>query len=261
MNYDAREIQKHLTGTFGGELVFYKTIDSTNNAAKLLAKNGAPHGAAVIAESQTAGRGRLGRSFHSPGGQGVYLTAILRPTQSASCATILTPAAAVATARAIEKTCGVQVDIKWVNDLYLNGKKLCGILSEAALKPDGMLDYAVVGIGVNILQGELPPELIQKVTALDQAGDEVDRARLAAAILDELAVVSEQLDSRAFLAEYRARSCVLGKRLKVLRSADEWFWAQACDIDDQGALVVRDEQGTMHVLSCGEVSLEGDFNR
>ena len=127
------------------ELIVYEEIDSTNNAAKQWAQKGAPDGSAVVALRQTAGKGRLGRSFYSPSATGIYMTVILRPSLSLEQSTLVTSAAAVATARAIEKVTGISVQIKWVNDLYLNGKKLCGILAESMLLPEGKLDYLVVG--------------------------------------------------------------------------------------------------------------------
>ena len=258
MRDTVQEIQSYITGSYGREMALYETIDSTNNAAKLLAKNGALHGSVVVATRQTNGKGRLGRQFDSPAGAGIYITFILRPTcPIRDAALLLTPAAAVAVSRAIAAVSGVQVKIKWVNDLYFAGKKLCGILTESAVRPDGTLDYAVVGIGVNCKAVERPPELQHKITSIEQAGGTVSAARLIAEICNQMEEVCEQLESRAFLEEYRARSCVLGRKVTVVQGAAS-FEAQAVAITDDAALVVRTKQGEQTLCS-GEISLRGDF--
>lgn len=253
-----QEIQKYLSGSFGKTIFFYDQVDSTNNAARNLAKEGAPHGTAVVAARQTAGKGRLGRSFDSPSGAGVYLSVILRPSLTVEKGTLLTPAAAVATARAIEKTSGVRVRIKWVNDLYLNGKKLCGILTESALRPDGMLDWAVVGIGVNLKETSRPASLQDKITSLEAVGGETSFARLAAEILNELEKLCEDLSSVQFLEEYRTRSCVLGKTVTVIQGENS-YQAYAHSITDDAGLIVKTEAGEYLTLRSGEISLRGDF--
>ncbi|WP_195276417.1 biotin--[acetyl-CoA-carboxylase] ligase [Anaerotruncus rubiinfantis] len=253
-----QEIQKYLTGSFGRELVLYDEIDSTNNAAKLLAKNGAPHGAAVIARRQTAGKGRLGRRFYSPAGSGIYLTAILRPEASVEQSILITSAAAVATARAIEEVSGVQVRIKWVNDLYLDGKKLCGILAESALRPDGGLAYLVVGIGVNVTSSAFPPEVADVATSLSAGtGRSIDRNRLIASVLNHLEAVYGQLASREFMKEYRERSCVIGREVRMIQG-EHAEQATVLDIDEDARLIVRTADG-IKTVSTGEVSLRGDF--
>ncbi len=241
------------------ELVVYDEIDSTNNAAKQWAREGAPDGSAVIALRQTAGKGRLGRSFYSPNATGIYLTVILRPTLSVEQSTLVTSAAAVATARAIERVTGISVKIKWVNDLYLGGKKLCGILAESALLPGGKLDYLVVGIGVNVSTDSFPPELSEIATSLAAAGGgEIDCNHLIAAILEEFEQVCAQLETREYLEEYKARSCVLGKPVQLVRG-EELQEAFALDIDRDAHLVVRLPDGDVRTVSSGEISLKGDW--
>lgn len=252
-------IKNLLSGQFGDRLAIYDTIDSTNNAAKLLAKNGAPHGSAVVACRQTAGKGRLGRSFYSPDAQGIYMTVILRPQSSAEHYMLITSAASVAVARAIELVAGIKVQIKWVNDLIFKGKKLCGILTESAFLPDATLDYVVVGIGINISTGCFPPELSEKATSLAAAGcDEIDSNRLIAEILNQLEQVYGQLETREFLAEYKARSCVLGKTVRVVRGEDS-YEATAVDIDDNAYLSVQTSDGKRFVLSSEEISIKGNW--
>ena len=203
------EIRRWLTAKeIGRELEIHERLDSTNNRAKALAAAGAPHGTAVIADSQSGGRGRLGRSFFSPEHSGIYLTVILRPDCAPEQASLLTSLAAVAAARAVEKVSGADVKIKWVNDLYLNGKKICGILTEAGLSPEGgRLAYAVTGIGINVGRMEFPPELRETATSIgNETGLAPDRNRLIAEVLNELEALYGSLETGTFLEESRRRS-------------------------------------------------------
>ena len=251
------EIRRWLTAeTAGRELEIHATLDSTNNRAKALAAAGAPHGTAVIADSQTGGRGRLGRSFFSPEHAGIYLTVILRPDCAPERANLLTSLAAVATARAVEEVSGADVKIKWVNDLYLNDKKICGILTEAGLGAEaGRLEYAVVGIGVNTGRMVFPPELREIATSVgNETGKEPDRNRLIAEILNELDALYGDLETGAFLAESRRRSNVIGRTVTVIEGGKQ-YPAKALDIDSQGRLVIETEEGRT-CLNFGEVSLK-----
>jgi BirA family biotin operon repressor/biotin-[acetyl-CoA-carboxylase] ligase len=254
----AQRIRPFLTGTIGKELQVYQVIDSTNTAAKLLAKNGAPHGAVVIAAQQTAGRGRQGRIFYSPPDAGLYLSIILRPHISAEESLLITPAAAVAVARAIAHTTGVQVQIKWVNDLYYQGKKLCGILTESALDGYGGVAYAVLGIGINLLNKNFPPELQEIATSLAAAGTQPDRNLLAAAILSEFDKIYVHLEDKEFLEEYRSRSCVIGKQVALVYGEKQQT-VMVHAIDDHANLVVSGTDGVPFLVGCGEVSLKGDW--
>ena len=252
-------IKAYLNDEMGTELSVYSVIDSTNNAAKLLAKNGAPHGAVVVAGRQTAGKGRLGRSFYSPDAEGIYMSVILRPQLPAEYSILMTSAIAVAAARAIELVSGVSVKIKWVNDLYWNGKKLCGILTESSLTPRGTLDYAVIGIGINVSTNSFPPELSDKAASLAAAGcGDLDANRLIAEVLNQFAVVYRQLETREFIEEYKARSCVLGKTVQVVRGADA-YEATVFDIDRDAHLLIATKLGEKRILSSGEVSLKGNW--
>ena len=226
-------------------------IDSTNTRARHLAQNGAAHGTAVIADLQTAGRGRFDRKFHSPAGTGVYMSVILRENLSAEGIGLLTPMAAVAVARAIRTVAGLEAQIKWVNDVYLNGKKVCGILCESALR-EGKPEYVVIGIGVNAGAAEFPEELRGIATSIqNESGRAVSRSRLIAEILNEMDVLAE--DPQSCMEEYRARSSVLGKRVTVYRGADV-FEADAVAIDDAGNLIVRAADG-LQTLCSGEISV------
>ena len=251
------EIRRWLTGGAAGRAMeIHERLDSTNNRAKVLAAAGAPHGTTVIADSQSGGRGRLGRSFFSPEHSGVYMTVILRPDCAPERAGLLTSLAAVAAARAVEKVSGADVKIKWVNDLYLNGKKICGILTEAGLGLEaGRLEYAVVGIGINVNRMVFPPELQEIATSVgNETGTVPDRNRLIAEILNELDALYGDLETGAFLAESRKRSNVIGRTVTVIEGGRQ-YPARALDIDGQGRLVIETETGKV-CLNYGEVSLK-----
>ncbi len=251
------EIRRWLTTKqIGYELEIHDQLDSTNNRAKARASAGAPHGLAVITDSQTGGRGRRGRSFFSPGHTGIYLTCVLRPSCTPEQASLLTSLAAVATARAIEKVADTDVKIKWVNDLYIGDKKICGILSEAGMNMEsGQLDYVVVGIGVNTARMEFPPELRDIATSVgNETGTDPDRNRLIAEILNEMEKLYDTMDSAAFLRESRRRSNVIGREITVIEG-EKTYPARAVDIDSRGHLIIETAEGRTR-LNYGEVSLK-----
>ena len=229
-------------------------VDSTNNVCKTLAAQGADD-TAVIARRQTAGKGRLGRSFRSPEG-GLYLSVLWRGCPAGQLLTV-TPLAAVAVCRAIEQTCGAVCGIKWCNDVVLDGKKLCGILTESSLRPDGGAEWLVVGIGVNVAQTTFPADIADTATSLALCGYEVDRDALALAILAELDGLREALPHPdAWRAEYRARCVNMGKAVRVLRGG-EARQARALDIDGEFGLTVAYEDGGRETVRSGEVSVRG----
>lgn len=239
------------------DLRVFDEIDSTNLEAKRLAMTGLSR-CAVIADRQTAGRGRLGRSFYSPPGCGIYTSLLLRPRpDQLADVTLLTTAAGVAVCRALEKAAGVQAEIKWVNDLYLNGKKICGILTEGVTDfESGMIESIVIGYGVNFRDdAHLPEELRPIVGSVFGAEPPtVTRSALAAAMLAELLPLAEDLSSRSFLQEYRRRSMLLGREIVFSRAGGR-FAAVAEGIDDNGGLVVRLPDGSRETLRSGEVSV------
>ncbi len=239
------------------DLRVFDEIDSTNLEAKRLAMTGLSR-CAVIADRQTAGRGRLGRSFYSPPGCGIYTSLLLRPRpDQLADVTLLTTAAGVAVCRALQKAAGVQAEIKWVNDLYLNGKKICGILTEGVTDfESGMIESIVIGYGVNFRDdAHLPEELRPIVGSVFGAEPPtVTRSALAAAMLAELLPLAEDLSSRSFLPEYRRRSMLLGREIVFSRAGGR-FAAVAEGIDDNGGLVVRLPDGSRETLRSGEVSV------
>ncbi len=229
------------------------SVPSTNTLLKERAEAGEREGAAVIACAQTAGRGRMGRSFYSPCDTGLYMSVLLKPALSAQETLLITPAAAVAAARAVETVCKTETGIKWVNDLYTSEGKVAGILTEGAFDASGALRYAVAGIGVNIAppKGGFP-ETAGNAAALGGAADM--RAALAAAILDELYALYTALPDRAFMQEYRRRCFVIGRRVLVLlpQGGRE---AVVMDVDDDAALLVRYDDGVTARIAAGEISI------
>ncbi len=244
------------TEAIAAQAEIHDCIGSTNSRAKDLARDGAAHGFLVAADRQDSGRGRFGRQFFSPEGAGIYISFVLRPKIPAEKAVMITSMAAVAVARAIESLCDAEVKIKWVNDLYINDRKVCGILSEASVDfESGCMEYVVLGIGVNVGKVDFPEELAGIATSIfNETGAIVNRNRLIAEIANRLEGLWDGLEDGAFMDEYRKRSNVIGRCVTVLRGSER-FEAEAVDIDDQGRLVVRTESGTEHVGS-GEISLK-----
>ena len=242
-------------GEYPAPIHLYETLDSSNQTAKQLALAGAPHGTLVLAGQQSAGRGRMGRRFESPAGKGVYLSLVLRVPVPASEALGVTIGASVAVARAVRALCGLELSIKWVNDLYYQGKKVCGILTEAGSSVEsGFLDWLVVGIGLNLTTApeDWPDELARTAGSLFPGGPApVSRAALAGAIARELLALCPTFDC---LDEYRARCFVPGHWVTVCTAA-ETYAARALAIDDRGALLVEREGGRRVALQHGEVSI------
>ncbi|MDO5125000.1 MAG: biotin--[acetyl-CoA-carboxylase] ligase [Ruminococcus sp.] len=237
-----------------------RTVTSTNTVLKGLAKDGASHGYVLVAQQQTAGKGRLGRSFFSPDKTGIYLSVILRPEMTIENALYITTSAAVAVARAVETVSDGQVraEIKWVNDIFIDGKKICGILTEASVDfESGGLEYAVLGIGVNILppENDFPDDIKKTAASVFSDNDHKNiRNRLAAEILRELNKLPENYMSDEILDEYRKRSMLIGKRIFAV-SGERRTPCTAIDIDEKARLIVRFDDGTQNVLSSGEVSI------
>lgn len=232
----------------------FSTLPSTNTTLREWADRGAPHGATVIAEAQTEGRGRLGRSFSSPRGAGLYMSMLVREPIPTEALPLLTPYAAVAAARAIEALADVTVGIKWVNDLRIGEGKIAGILTEGGFTAEGALSYAVVGIGVNLLPGVLPSELSGIAAAIGDFTAPPSPAALAAAILDRFYGGLDTLEGRSFLGEYRARSVVLGRKVTATVGNTAVF-GLATEIADDGALLLETAGGTV-ALRAGEVSIK-----
>ena len=258
---NAERIEQRLQeGARACRVTVFPTLASTNATAKQMAVEGAQNGAVVIAERQSAGRGRMGRSFFSPDGTGLYMSLIVRRDMPISHATRLTTAAAVAVAQAIEQVSGRTARIKWVNDIYLDGKKACGILTEGGICSEGgRLEYAVIGIGVNVAPpaGGFPSDISDIATAVfDRAGAAHGaREALAAEILNRLMPMLDNITSLDILNEYRRRSLIQEQCVLVHRAGVPPRAAHALGVDEEFRLLVRYEDGTTEALDSGEVSV------
>lgn len=236
-----------------------KVVDSTNVELKRRALDCGVHGLTLLAEEQTGGKGRLGRSFYSPAGTGIYMSILLKPELVGSDAVLITTATSVAVCRAIQKTLGVQPQIKWVNDIYMGDKKICGILTEAISDFEiGKIDFVVVGIGINYRTEEFPDDLKERAGCLGGNHSGVPRNLLVAAVLNEFWKIYEQLPGREFMADYRKCSNVIGKRVRFQQRGD-WQEAYALDIDENGGLIVEYEkengEKVTRTLHTGEITL------
>lgn len=243
--------------------LFLPETDSTNDCLKQLAADGAPHGTVILSDHQTVGHGRRGRSFLSPAGVGLYLSILLRPACPPTRLMHLTCAAGVAMCDAVEKSVGFRPGIKWTNDLVSGRRKLGGILTELRLNSQGLVDYAIVGIGINCCQTPLdfPPEIREIAGSLSMAaGQTVDRFRVAAAELDALYAMSQGLLTRqeAILAQYRRDCITLGQEISLVRG-EEVRHGKALDVDGEGALVVLFPDGHREAINSGEVSVRGMY--
>lgn len=262
---NGEQILSHLgPHPWGSRLIVYREVTSTNTLLKDLGRQGAAHGTVMIADRQTGGRGRLGRSFLSPGGVGIYLSALIRPNVMPGKLMHLTCAVAVAICDAVEAACGIRPGIKWTNDLVIGKRKLAGILTELGLKPGtGLVDYAVIGVGINCCQKEadFDPAIRNMATSLAlAAGTPIDRSRLAAEMIRALSAMSDQLQTGkdALMAQYEKDCVTIGRDIQVVRG-NEIYLGKATGIDPDGGLIVRRENGEMETVSSGEVSIRGMY--
>ena len=241
---------------------WFDTVSSTNTHAKTLAAAGASHGTVLIADSQSAGRGRLGRSFQSPVGSGIYMSVILRPNCPPAQLMHLTCATAVAACDAVETALGFRPGIKWINDLVCAGKKLAGILTELSIDPKtGLVDYAVIGIGINCTQRceDFPPELRDIACSAAMIADHpIDRSYLAAALIGSFEQMSQDLFTAqtATMKRYRQDCVTIGAEVAVIRG-EQRRCGKALDITEEGALLVAYSDGHIEAVNSGEVSVRG----
>lgn len=238
----------------GGKIIVLDEVNSTNDYAKKLASDGAENGTAVLAEYQSGGKGRMGRTFVSPKSKGLYMSVILRPNFDVKYAPLITSAVAVAVAQAIEQLAECSVQIKWVNDIYLNNRKICGILTEASLGLEySSLDYAVVGIGINVLSHDFG-ELRSDVTTIQQeTGKKISRNMLCHLILNNLNKIVPYIPEKAHLCEYRRREMLTGKIISA-NVGNEQVSGKALGVDDNANLVIQTDKGIMTLVS-GEANL------
>lgn len=249
------------TRIVGSQVLCLSCVDSTNDECKRQAMAHAPDGLAITAEEQNRGKGRRGRSFQSLPGQGLYLSVLLRPRVTPEEVSRITAWTAVAVCRAVNAATGLTPDIKWPNDVLLEGKKLCGILTEMGLVAEsGELDYVVVGMGVNVRQTEADfgPELSPVATSLSQHGANVRRAVLARALLDELneMYLAFPAKKETYLEEYRRRCVTVGREVQLIHP-DHSETGVAIDVEDDFTLRVRLADGSEKSVSSGEVTVRG----
>jgi len=238
----------------GVRISLFEDIDSTNLEARRQAERGMSAPALIIADSQSAGRGRLGRSFYSPSGTGLYMSLLLGAKDNPADNVQLTAAAAVAAARSIEELCGVRPKIKWVNDLYLGEKKICGILCESFSCADGKRSV-VIGIGVNLLTEDFPDELRDIAASVMVKG--VCKEALAADISGRMLDYYDSPTEHGIMEYYRANSAVIGKRV-VFSEGEKSCYGVAESIDEVGRLTIKLDDNSLKILSSGEISLKID---
>ena len=256
------EILKHLScHPWRDQLHCFDTIDSTNTYAKQLAANGAPEGTVVIADHQTSGRGRLGRSFSSPAGMGLYLSVILRPNCFPEELMHLTCATGVAASDAVAAVTDRCPGIKWTNDLVLARRKLGGILTELSVNPNTRkVEWAVIGIGINCCQRpeDFPPEI--RDIAISLGLSPADHPRLAAALIQALFTMNCGIFTHKaeIMEQFRARCVTIGQEISILRGG-EVRHGQAIGVDDEGGLLVQYPDGSTGAVTSGEVSIRGMY--
>ena len=259
--YNKRELEQGLkTKTMGQTIYFYEETDTTNNRARELALEGAPEGTLVVAEKQTAGRGRRGKVWESPLGTGIWMSLVLRPQIMPAEASVLTLLCGLATAEAIEAETGLSAGIKWPNYILINGKKAVGILTEMDCEMSEV-HFVIPGIGINVNTASFPPEIAEIATSLYlECGKTVSRRRLVHKVLERLEEHYETFlrtgSFAAMLEDYRKHCITLGKEVHVL--GREPFFAEALDITPEGELLVRRaDNGKEEVVFSGEVSIRG----
>lgn len=248
------------TAFLAKQIFCFDTLDSTNEEAKRQAARGAANGSLFVAEEQTGGKGRLGRSWSSPAGSGLWFSILLRPGFLPKETASLTLLAGLAVCRAVRALTGYEAMIKWPNDVVIGSRKVCGVLTEMAAEMD-RVDYVVLGIGVNVNTPEFPPTLRAKATSvLLETGAPADRAALLRRILPELEACMERqkADRTALLAEYRSLCVSLGRQVGFTRGGTP-MTGTAMDISPTGELLVRCENGAVLPVFSGEVTVQGIY--
>ena len=260
--YNETTITDQIHTKWAGKTVhFAREIDSTNLWIKRLAKEGAPEGTLALAEFQSAGRGRLGRSWEVPEGTSVMMSILLRPKFEPQYAPMLTLVMGMAVAKAVKKL-GFDVSIKWPNDVVVSHKKICGILTEMGVR-DGKIDYAVIGVGINVNIREFPEEMADKATSLYlESGREFDRSQIPGLVMEAFEEYYEKFAATCDLSglkeEYESILANYNQPVRVL--AKEPYEGVARGITDGGELLVEKTDGTIVAVSAGEVSVRGLYS-
>ena len=255
------ELVKNLkTDYLGKPLIYTDCVDSTNNEVKRLAKKGCPQGTTVIAERQTSGKGRFGRVWKSPVGTGLWFSFLLRPEADFSKISGITLAAGLGVCRAVRNFMGLDAKIKWPNDVIINNKKICGILTEAAAEAD-KIKYAVVGIGINVNNRNFPDEIKEKATSLtiENGNIPVDRTEFFKEVLFYTEkCIDCYLENHIILEDYKVLCATLGRNITVIRGKNV-LKGIAEDISESGDLIVTDENRNKVLVNSGEVTVQGIY--
>jgi len=257
MKLNAKKIEKYSKNI---KVNSFYCVNSTNTVARSLAADDATEGTVITAIKQTAGRGRLGRSFLSKKG-GVYFSVVLRPKKSAEDTLFITVAAAVAAARAIEAISGKKCEIKWVNDIFINGKKVCGILTEGEFSVDGGLNFAILGVGINLFEprGRFPDNL-PLADSVFHKNDKIffkntKKERIIGEFLNNFFKFYNNLQQKEFIKEYQQRSFLTGKEITYAKGGAT-YKAAVIGIDNDARLIVNQDGKTV-ALSHGEIQIFG----
>lgn len=250
------------TAWIGSRLVYFNETDSTNIRARKLAEEGAPHGTLVVADSQTAGKGRRGRSWVSPKGTGVWMSMVLRPVMPPMSAAMLTLVSALAVVRGVREVSGLEVFIKWPNDAVINGRKICGILTEMSTEEE-TIRYVVPGIGINVNTMDFPREMVSAATSLKQElGHEVRRSPVIAAVAEAFEIYYDiflkTCDMSGLKEVYNERLANAGREVVVLDPRGE-YEGTALGIDNEGSLLVQKKDKSVTAVISGEVSVRGIY--
>jgi BirA family biotin operon repressor/biotin-[acetyl-CoA-carboxylase] ligase len=237
-------------------IIVYKTIKSTNQAAKELAQNKNYNNTIIISEEQTEGKGRLGRSFYSPANTGIYMSILMRPKLDINKGLKITSCGALAVCKAIESLTNIKPKIKWVNDIFINEKKVCGILTESSIDfESGAIDYVIIGIGINFSTINFPDNISNIACSLFSDNHfKFSRNILISEIINQFFLLINNIDDKNIIADYKMRSNVLGKEIKIINQNGNFF-ATAIDIDENGCLIIEKTDKTTSKLNTGEISI------
>ena len=244
------------TAIVGKKLFFFESIDSTNSCARALGDAGTAEGAVVVAEHQTSGRGRLGRTWLADPGTSLLFSVLLRPSITLETAGLLTLYASAAIARAVERCVGLSVECKWPNDLLLQGRKFCGILIENSFQQSG-LAYSVIGAGINVHQAEFPPEIADRATSLSrETGRALDRDKIFQSVLSELDTMYEDVRRGKFqvaVSAWKERCSMFGRTITV-QEHDSTVSGVAARLHHDGGLIIETDQGERTIYA-GDVTV------
>lgn len=250
------------TEWIGKNIYYHEKTGSTNTDARQLAEEGTPHGTLVVAEEQTDARGRRGRSWQAPAGSNIYFSMILRPEFAADRASMLTLVMAMSVARAVREQCGLKAEIKWPNDIVVNKRKVCGILTEMTLEARN-IRYVIVGVGINVNQKEFPEEIRETATSLfKESGNMFSREKLLQRIMEffeaDYASFLKEENMSLLMKDYNAWLVNRGSQVKVLEPSGE-YTGTAQGINENGELLVERKNGQQEAVYAGEVSVRGIY--